>query len=554
MFALKKVRFDNLVRESVAFMAREIQILRKLDHPNVMKLEGVITSRLSCTLYLVFEYMEHDLAGLSSSPYIRFTEAQVKCYMKQLLSGLEHCHSRGILHRDIKGANLLVNNAGVLKIADFGLANKFDPTGHIPLTSRVVTLWYRSPELLLGSTHYDQAVDLWSAGCVFAELLLGRPILQGRTEVEQLHKIYKLCGSPADGFWKKLRLHNATVYRPYPYLSTLRDVFRGLPEHAMSLLETLMSVEPYNRGTASHALASQYFKTKPYACEPLSFPEYAPNKEIDAKLREETHRRKASRGHVPEASEKSSRLSRAAREQGAVNKQRDNTEMSKTKENVTKEGVRHDRTKLNGDARQFADTQQVSTAQDKERVRHVKNDSLEQIPFSGPLVVSASSGFAWAKKPDGHSFSRSRHRSGSRGEFTAELDRHNKPQLKENVGLKEQPNRDEKMARVNSSVGELHDVEKCAVLKKWSQLERPDSFDTSNAYHSQNFSNAIYLGDALSYKISMKDDHEHGERVEYSGPIMSQSHKFDELLEKRERHIRQAVRKSWFGRGRKQHW
>lgn len=109
---------------------------------------------------------------------------QIKCYMKQLLSGLEHCHSRGILHRDIKSSNILVNNQGVLKIADFGLANFSKPKKpQQPMTSRVVTLWYRPPELLLGSTSYGVEVDLWSVGCVFAELFVGRPLLKGRTEV-----------------------------------------------------------------------------------------------------------------------------------------------------------------------------------------------------------------------------------------------------------------------------------------------------------------------------------------------------------------------------------
>nr|CAB3477171.1 unnamed protein product [Digitaria exilis] len=142
--ALKKVRFDNLEPESVKFMAREILILRRLDHPNVIKLEGLVTSRMSCSLYLVFEYMEHDLAGLAASPDVKFTLPQIKCYMQQLLSGLEHCHDNNVLHRDIKGSNLLLDNNGILKIADFGLATFFDPRHKRPMTSRVVTLWLRA--------------------------------------------------------------------------------------------------------------------------------------------------------------------------------------------------------------------------------------------------------------------------------------------------------------------------------------------------------------------------------------------------------------------------
>ncbi|XP_038980960.1 probable serine/threonine-protein kinase At1g54610 isoform X1 [Phoenix dactylifera] len=192
----KKVRFDNLEPESVKFMAREIIILRRLDHPNVVKLEGLVTSRMSCSLYLVFEYMEHDLAGLAASPGIKFTEPQVKCFMHQLLSGLEHCHNRGVLHRDIKGSNLLIDNGGMLKIADFGLATIFDPNDKHPMTSRVVTLWYRPPELLLGANDYGVGVDLWSAGCILAELLAGKPIMPGRTEVEQLCIRFSSCVAP----------------------------------------------------------------------------------------------------------------------------------------------------------------------------------------------------------------------------------------------------------------------------------------------------------------------------------------------------------------------
>ncbi|KAK3039019.1 hypothetical protein RJ639_027504 [Escallonia herrerae] len=289
--ALKKVRFDLMEPESVKYMAREILILRRLDHPNIVKLEGLVTSRMSCSLYLVFEYMEHDLAGLSANPGIKFTEPQVKCYMNQLLSGLEHCHNRHVLHRGIKGSDLLLNNCGVLKIADFGSGSFFDPNHKQPLTSRVGVVWYRSPELLLGATNYGVGVDLWSAGCVLAELFAGKPIMPGSSEVEQLHKIFKLCGSPSDDYWRS-ELAHATIFKPqHPYKRCIAETFKYFPPSSLPLIETLLAIDPAERQTASAALNSEFFITEPYACDPSSIPEFPPSKEMDAKLHDDESRR-----------------------------------------------------------------------------------------------------------------------------------------------------------------------------------------------------------------------------------------------------------------------
>lgn len=312
--AMKKVRFVNMDPESVRFMAKEISILRKLDHPNVMKLEALVTSRISGSLYLVFEYMEHDLAGLAAAPRVKFTEAQIKCYMQQLLRGLEHCHSRGVLHRDIKGSNLLIDDNGVLKIGDFGLATTFEPNQTQPLTSRVVTLWYRAPELLLGATEYGVAIDMWSAGCILAELSAGKPIMPGRTEVEQMHKIFKLCGSPSEEYWKKSKLPHATSFKPqHPYKRCVTDTFKDFPPSALALVDILLSIEPERRGTAYSALNSEFFSTKPLPCDPSSLPKYPPSKEYDAKIREEEARRRKAesvKGCGDESLSKSSRQSK----------------------------------------------------------------------------------------------------------------------------------------------------------------------------------------------------------------------------------------------------
>ncbi|CAI9284001.1 unnamed protein product [Lactuca saligna] len=484
--ALKKVRFDNFEPESVRFMAREIVILRRLDHPNIMKLDGIITSQLSCSIYLVFEYMEHDISGLLSSPNIKFTESQIKCYMKQLLSGLKHCHSQGIMHRDIKGANLLVNNEGIIKIGDFGLAN-FCNVAHDkrPLTSKVVTLWYRPPELLLGSTDYEASVDLWSIGCVFAELLLGVPLLQGRTEVEQMHKIFKLCGSPCEDYWKKSKLPHATLFKPQrPYKSCLWETFKDLPKNTVNLIQTLLSIEPYKRGSASSALESEYFTTKPYACQPSSLPKYPPTKEIDTKHREHSRRKRyVERNREPETSRR-------------LNSNYPNG-MCKLmpEENLPiRNEVRH---KING----------ISLDHDKEsdiiigfepRVNKINRGSHEEIPFSGPLQVSGSSGFAWARRRlDDPSSIRSHSRSSSKSRIS-------EPSI-------------------------LHPREPIFSEK----IERISSRGRFDGYPSRDL--PIFKKIDLIYQ-NQED------KVEYSGPLLSQSHQIDELLERHERQIRQAVR------------
>lgn len=406
--AVKKVRFDNFQAESVRFMAREIMILRMLDHPNVMKLEGIITSRLSCTIYLVFEYMEHDLAGLLSCPDVSFTESQIKCYMRQLLSGLDHCHSRGVMHRDIKSSNILVNNQGVLKIADFGLAYFTRPKSREPLTSRVVTLWYRPPELLLGSTNYGGEVDLWSVGCVFAELFMGRPILKGRTEVEQLHKIFRLCGTPPDEYWRTSRLPLATMFKPQqPYDSTLWERCSELPKSAVDLIESLLAIQPAKRGTAASALDSEYFNTRPYACDPSSMPKYPPNKEMDAKAREDERRMKGYSAKPEAASRNSRRVRKSLQESSEfckvvpadeeMEEEEVRPQVSRRNNNNINNNSNGRKTRSGMMAPRASSKQSFDTRSDVSAASNTTQDSLTSTK-SVPVQMPASAGFVWAKR------------------------------------------------------------------------------------------------------------------------------------------------------------
>jgi serine/threonine protein kinase len=155
-------------------------------------------------LYLVFEFLEHDLGGLVDSKY-KFSVKEMKCIMKQLFDVLEFLSDKKIIHRDIKSSNILLSNQHHIKLADFGLARSTlsldGREGKIDMTNNVVTMWYKPPELLLGAVRYTYSVDMWSVGCVMAELELGRPLFMGKTEPEQLEMICKVLGSPSEENW-----------------------------------------------------------------------------------------------------------------------------------------------------------------------------------------------------------------------------------------------------------------------------------------------------------------------------------------------------------------
>ncbi|KAF7063815.1 hypothetical protein CFC21_070299 [Triticum aestivum] len=535
LVALKKVRFDSVEPESVRFMAREIIVLRRLQgHPNVIGLHGLITSRSSACIYLVFEYMEHDLAGLASSPDLSFSEPQIKCYMRQLLAGLEHCHARGVMHRDIKCANLLVSSDGVLKVADFGLANVFSnsPTQQ-QLTSRVVTLWYRPPELLLGATAYDPSVDLWSAGCVFAELHARRPVLQGRTEVEQIHKIFKLCGSPPDAYWNRAGMSsNASVFRPQaPYESRLAETFgSAMPDAAFRLLGALLSVEPAERGTASTALASDYFSTEPYACEPSSLPKCAPNKEMDAKFREESRRR----NNAPPTAKRLSRAHKSMQDTSQRHHSHVHAEESLPLEvdgglrpEPATVSERHD-----NDAPQPEPpcTRQTPCSCQEEEDAPAPTRLPDHLALSGgPVQLAASTGFAWAKKPRVPDAATTK-RSAPRGPRSTNTD-----------------GGDAASARTTASATTgPYEAEKQEMIKQWAQVA--EAFTSSEAYNSRSTREPL---DAKQLKTSKKHKGKM-KRVDYSGPLLSEPRRVDELLQSHEQRIRRAGRRrSWFHKGNK---
>ena len=274
--ALKKVLMDNEKEGFPITALREIRILQLLNHENIVNLIEICRSKASqfnrhkSTFYLVFDFCEHDLAGLLSNFNVKFSLGEIKSVMKQLLNGLYYIHSNKIIHRDMKAANVLITRQGGLKLADFGLARAITINkGNQPnrYTNRVVTLWYRPPELLLGERNYGPPVDLWGAGCIMAEMWTRSPIMQGNTEQHQLTLIAQLCGAITPDVWPGVENLDLYSKLEVPKNQRRRVKERLRPyvkdQFAVDLLDKLLCLCPGKRLDANSALDHDFFWSDP---------------------------------------------------------------------------------------------------------------------------------------------------------------------------------------------------------------------------------------------------------------------------------------------------
>uniref|UniRef100_A0A3P8S8N5 Cyclin dependent kinase 10 n=1 Tax=Amphiprion percula TaxID=161767 RepID=A0A3P8S8N5_AMPPE len=297
--ALKKVRMDKEKDGIPISSLREITLLLRLRHPNIVELKEVVVGSQLESLFLVMSYCEQDLASLLENMQTPFSEAQVKCIVLQLLRGLEYLHHNFIIHRF---ANKDVHKCCIFidlllfppSAADFGLARMYGIPQQ-PMTPRVVTLWYRAPELLLGTKTQTTALDMWAVGCILAELLAHKPLLPGTSEIQQVDLIVQLLGTPNENIWpgfSQLPLIGQYSLRKQPY-NNLKNKFTWLSDAGHRLLNLLFMYNPQRRATAKDCLESSYFKEKPLPCEPELMPTFPHHRNKRSAAPAETHSKRS---------------------------------------------------------------------------------------------------------------------------------------------------------------------------------------------------------------------------------------------------------------------
>lgn len=262
IFALKTIRLEAEDEGIPSTAIREISLLKELQHPNIVRLCDVIHTERKLTL--VFEYLDADLKKLLDDRCdAGLDAATTKSFLYQLLRGIAFCHQHRVLHRDLKPQNLLINREGALKLADFGLARAFG----IPVrsyTHEVVTLWYRAPDVLMGSRKYSTPVDIWSVGCIFAEMHNGRPLFTGSTDTDQLQKIFKVLGTPTEGSWPTIT--ELPDWRPdFPQFEPQHwsTIVKDMDMPGIDLLAKLLQYDPNQRVSGKAGMEHEYCRDVP---------------------------------------------------------------------------------------------------------------------------------------------------------------------------------------------------------------------------------------------------------------------------------------------------
>jgi len=284
--ALKQVKMGKLYgKEGFPITAiREINVLLELRHPNIIRVREMVVGSNHRKVYMVMDYMEHDLKTLMTKVKHPFSHSEIKCLFFQLLSAVEFMHRHWYMHRDLKTSNLLYGNDGKLRVCDFGLARKYGEPLRM-YTQPVVTLWYRAPELLLGSERYSTPIDMWSVGCIFAEMLTLTPLFQAEGEIKQIYAIFETLGTPSAKIWPgytELPVVRQMRFKTWPK-NRLREKFPRtsvtggyfLSDQGCDLMNRCLTYDPDKRISAREAMRHSYFQETPLPRDTVLMPTFA---------------------------------------------------------------------------------------------------------------------------------------------------------------------------------------------------------------------------------------------------------------------------------------